>query len=174
MPSFFAKVGLFSPKKKPEQPSASSTAATKAKKRHSASPSLIDKEKFESISKPTSPAAEEFAQNAQERAKAVKNKDAKSPLLRPKSPRFGAHGKEATNKDVPQLQLELPPIIQNGKQDSSLDSALGLRSDKPELLEWQALGEKRLTPEQALTLIQACAEVVKLRGTLASSYSMIF
>jgi hypothetical protein len=170
MPSFLSKVGLFSSRKKTEPaPPPATSSSFKAKTRPSVSSSLIDNQKFESISTPTSPAAAEFAERAQEKAKSPgkdKGKEsAKGSFFRPKSPRLSAHKKEETTKDIPQLSLNLGGLQENGNTDTSLDAALGLRNDAPNLLDWKTLGEKRLTPEETLTLVQACAHIVKARGT---------
>jgi hypothetical protein len=162
MPSFFSKVGHAFSKKRSEQSGTSKTRASVA-----SSGSLLDGQRFENVSKPQSPSVANFLETAQERHtpkdKGKAKEQPKLSFLRPKSPPLPATEKPSKDKDIPSLALSLPEPSTENKDTPSLDAIFEMGGK--DLMDWDTLGAKRLTPEDALALIGPCANAIKTRGT---------
>lgn len=146
MPSFLSKV--FGRKKQDgKEPSRSS--------KRSSDPSLLEGIKFEAVSPTVSPTASHFPEKGKEKDPAfglfrVKSR-AQSPLPGPREP--ASNGYHLT------LNLSL------AKDDKS---RLAFEPESSQTLPDDVLNERRLTPSETLSLIDACAKALTERGGVLS------
>ena len=147
------------------------------KNKRSSFPSLLEG-KFEAVSPTVSPSVSKYEDAEKEREREREREKEKEkerekeriglfrPRSRTKSPTRGASGRKS---ELPYLtlNLNLPSVKEDDKKDRELDVVY-------EGLDAVALGEKRLTPQDALKLVRACSEAISSRGTrLIFLYSFI-
>ncbi|KDQ52460.1 hypothetical protein JAAARDRAFT_61984 [Jaapia argillacea MUCL 33604] len=126
-------------------------------------PSLLEG-KFEAISPPSSPSIPNFQPPKEKEKAKEKEKDGVLPSLfrsrsRPVSPPLGSQKQVV---EAPHLSLNLPGL----KEESSrtLGAVFEADSEGRSLLSDAVIGERRLSPVEALTLIQACSQAIIARG----------
>ena len=157
MPSFLSKL---LGRKKVQEPESSADKQD--------SPTLLEG-KFEAISPTVSPSAAHFTDPGVARIRGNdKAKDKESPfnLLRYKSrPSSDSPTAEKPVTDVPHLSLTLPVTKDRGR---ALDVVFEPVHETVALLNQAAIGERRLSPDEALSLVRACSQVIIERGASPS------
>ena len=155
MPSFLSK--LLGRKKVQE----SESSADKCD-----SPTLLEG-KFEAVSPTVSPSAAHFTDPGVAQIRGDdKAKDKESPfnILRYKS-RPSSPTAEKPVTDIPQLSLTLPVTKDRGRV---LDVVFEPGHETVAFLDQAAVGERRLSPDEALSLVRACSQVIIERGASLS------
>jgi hypothetical protein len=155
MPSFFSKL---LGRKKVQEPEPSPDKCD--------SPTLLEG-KFEAVSPTVSPSAAHFTDPGLAQIRGNdKAKDKESPfnLLRYKS-RPSSPTAEKPVTDVPHLSLTLPVTKDRGR---ALDVVFEPVHESVALLNQVAIGERRLSPDEALSLVRACSQVTIERGASLS------
>ena len=157
MPSFLSKLLGRKRTQEPESP---------ADKR--SSPTLLDG-KFEAVSPTVSPSAALFTDPgiAQIRGNdKAKDKDSPFNLLRYKSrPSSDSPTTDKPVADVPHLSLTLPVTKDRGR---ALDVVFEPDHEAVALLNDAAIRKKRLSPNETLSLVRACSQVIIERGSSLS------
>ncbi|KAH9064407.1 hypothetical protein EDB87DRAFT_1551900, partial [Lactarius vividus] len=129
------------------------------------SPTSLLEGKFEAVSPTVSPSAALFTDPGAAQIRGNdKAKDKESPfnLLRYKSrPSSDSPTIENPVTDVPHLSLALPVTKDRGR---ALDVVFESGHDVVALLDEAAIGERRLSPGEALSLVRACSQVIIERG----------
>ncbi|KAI0270688.1 hypothetical protein BC834DRAFT_931437 [Gloeopeniophorella convolvens] len=152
MPSFLSKL---LGRKKPQEPGSS------ANKRKS-NGSLLEG-KFEAVSPSVSPSAALFTDPSAAQVRGgdkAKDKEPAFNLLRAKSRPSESPEPERRVSDVPLLSLSLPAT----KERSPLDVVFESDPEAFARLNEAAVGEKRLTPNETLSLVRACSQAIVERG----------
>lgn len=145
MPSFLSKV--FGRKKGDDKES-----VTPRSVRRSSDPSLLEG-KFEAVPPTVSPSTPKFPEDASEKGKEG-DKARQFGLLKSKSrPR-----PSSPTIDAPHLTLRLPGTI--GKNEDSLVPSFNPQADETD----ESSLTRRLTPEETLSLIEACSKAIVERG----------
>ncbi|KAL5520413.1 hypothetical protein ACEPAG_9637 [Sanghuangporus baumii] len=166
MPPFFSKVFARGKEKEKEkgkdglkEPSSPSTKQAKRFSRTSAT-SLLEG-KFEAVSPSISPTAEKYGEVDQTTPKKDKEKERSAGLFRPKSRTTSGSDASRKQEEVPQLKLDLN--LPNPKLDSKRRN-LSIVYEGDAVLDDDVIGEKRLSPAEALKLMRACSSVLTSRG----------
>ena len=132
------------------------------------SPTLLEG-KFEAVSPTVSPSAAHFTDPGVAQIRGHdKAKDKESPfnLLRYKSrPSSDSPTPEKPFADVPHLSLTLPVTRDRG---GALDVVFEPVHESVALLNQAAIGERRLSPGEAIFLVRACSQVIIERGASLS------
>jgi hypothetical protein len=132
-------------------------------------PAALLEGKFEAVSPNVSPSAALFTDTGAGQIRGnEKPEDKESPFspFRARSrPSLDLPTAEKAILDVPHLSLNLPIIKDRGR---ALDVVF--ESDPEAFALWHdtAIGDKRLTPHQTLSLVRACSQVIIERGTFPS------
>ncbi|KAH8986591.1 hypothetical protein EDB92DRAFT_1801783 [Lactarius akahatsu] len=154
MPSFLSKL---LGRKKVQEPEPSTDKR--------GSPTSLLEGKFEAVSPTVSPSAALFTDSGAAQIRGNdKAKDKESPfnLLRYKSrPSSDSPTTENPVTDVPHLSLTLPVTKDRGR---ALDVVFEPGHEAIALLDEAAIGERRLSPDEALSLVRACSQVIIERG----------
>lgn len=167
MPSFLSKV--FARKKEEKEPG-------RGHKRNSAA-SLLEG-KFEAVSPTISPSATHFADSvahgngSQKEKEKEKDKAPGFPLFRARSPRPVSPRSDASKAaaDVPHLTLSLP--IPKEEKTRALGVVFEADPDDHSILPDNIIGERRLTPLEALLLVKACSAAIIDHGGM--SWTILF
>ncbi|KAH9986184.1 hypothetical protein BJV74DRAFT_979410, partial [Russula compacta] len=121
--------------------------------------------KFEAVSPTVSPSAALFLDPGAAQIRGNdKPKDKESPfhLFRPRSrPSSDLPTAEKAAPDIPHLSLNLPVTKVRGR---ALDVVFESDPDAFALLNEATIGERRLTPHEALSLVRACSQIIVERG----------
>ncbi|KAI9435839.1 hypothetical protein H4582DRAFT_1796100, partial [Lactarius indigo] len=129
------------------------------------SPTSLLEGKFEAVSPTVSPSAALFTDSGAAQIRGNdKTKDKESPfnLLRYKSrPSSDSSTTENPVTDVPHLSLTLPVTKDRGR---ALDVVFESGHEVFALLDEAAIGERRLSPHETLSLVRACSQVIVERG----------
>lgn len=125
--------------------------------------------KFEAVSPTVSPSAALFTDPGVAQIRGNdKPKDKESPfnLFRPRSrPSSDLPTVEKAAPDLPHLSLNLPVTKVRGR---TLDVVFESDPDAFALLNEATIGERRLTPHEALSLVRACSRIIVERGVSPS------
>lgn len=162
MPSFLSKL---LGRKKGQEPDSPSDKRS--------SPTLLDG-KFEAVSPTVSPSAALFTDPTVAQIRGIdKAKDKESPfnLLRYKSrPSSDGQTTEKPIADVPHLSLALPVTKDRGR---ALDVVFEPGHEAGAILVDAAIREKRISPNEALSLVRSCSQVIIERGASLSHVQKI-
>ncbi|EPQ55709.1 hypothetical protein GLOTRDRAFT_105675 [Gloeophyllum trabeum ATCC 11539] len=154
MPSFLTKV--FGRNKDDKE-------AQRQSKRASVQSSLLEG-KFEAVSPTVSPSATDFAERSQENEKLKqKEKDGGiQGIFRAKS-RTTSPTTEPKPLEPPHLSLNLPGL-KDERSSRPLGSVFDASPDGGSVLSESVIGERRLTPAEALVLVRTCSQAIVERG----------
>lgn len=124
--------------------------------------------KFEAVSPTVSPSAAFFSDPRAAEIRGIeRSKDKESPfhVFRARSrPSSDSPAVDKAAPDVPHLSLNLPLAKERGR---ALDVVFESNPDSLVLLNETTIKERRFTPREALSLVQACSQVILERGVLA-------
>ena len=183
MPAFFSKVFARGKEKEKDgkggnkdglkEPSSPSAKQVKRFSRASAT-SLLEG-RFEAVSPSVSPTAEKYGElNQSPGKKDGKEKEKEKErgaggLFRPKSRTMsGSDASLRKTEEAPQLKLDLS--LPSPKLDTKKRN-LSIVYEGDAVLDDEVIGEKRLSPVEALKLMRACSNVLTSRG---ASFSLIY
>ncbi|KAL5478858.1 hypothetical protein ACEPAI_2135 [Sanghuangporus weigelae] len=166
MPPFFSKVFARGKEKEKEKgkdglKEPSSPSAKQAKRFSRTSATSLLEGKFEAVSPSISPTAEKYGEVDQTTPKKDKEKERSAGLFRPKSRTMSGSDASRKQEEVPQLKLDLN--LPNPKLDSKKRN-LSIVYEGDAVLNDDVIGEKRLSPAEALKLMRACSSVLTSRG----------
>lgn len=154
MPSFLSKV--FGRKKE------DGTDGPKSPKQRKSNPSLLEG-KFEAVVTPQTPVATNFAEVHGGQSNKQQDKEGGFALFRAKSrPQSPQLPSNKRLEDLPTLSLNLP-----GQKEENGSRALGVvfeGDERQAMLDESVIGAKRLSPNETLTLVRACSQVITERG----------
>jgi len=157
MPSFLARI---LGRKKPQDPELSTDIR--------AYPAPLLDGKFEAISPNVSPSAALFADPVAAQLRGSdkpRDKETTFQLFRARSRLSGdLPSVEKPTPDVPHLSLNLPVT----KDRRALDVVFEADPEAFASFDEAALGQRRLTPHEALALVRSCSQVIIERGTFPS------
>lgn len=152
MPSFLSKV--FG-RKKDERDTASPTSPSTEKR--SSAPTLLEG-KYEAVSPNVSPSASHFPDSG--RLNVNQPKDSPLGLFRPKSKNVDQPRKSAAKASpAPTLTLNLP-----ARKEANARALDVVFESVPEEASESSAGERRLNPQETLSLVEACAKAIIEHG----------
>lgn len=157
MPSFLTKV--FGRKK--DEKEATSTPSAHKRLSH---PSLLEG-KYEAVSPPTSPSAVQFTDASPAQPTSVK--ESSLALFRSRSRTLDKQQPSTlTSASAPHLTLNLP--VPKEEKSRALGVVFEADPESSSLLSDEVIGERRLSPLEALLLVKACSSAIVERGGLES------
>ena len=165
MPAFFSRVfsrGKDKEKGKDGLKEPGSPTGKQSKRASRASAHSLLEGKFEAVSPSVSPSVERYEEK-EHAARKEKEKE-RLGLFRPKSRTTPGADAARKQEDVPQLTLDLN--LSSGLKGDSKKRDLSIVYEGDFILDDEVLGEKRLSPAEALKLIRACLPVLTSRGVL--------
>ena len=156
MPSFLSKL---LGRKKVQEESESSTDKR-------GYPTSLLEGKFEAVTPTVSPSAAFFTDPGAAQIRGnFKSKESPFNLLRYKSRPSSDSPTTEKPADIPQLSLSLPVTKDHGR---ALDVVFESGNEATALLNEAHIGERRLSPDETLSLVRTCSQVVVERGTSPS------
>ncbi|KAL5498259.1 hypothetical protein ACEPAH_2399 [Sanghuangporus vaninii] len=166
MAPFFSKVFARGKEKEKEKgkdglKEPSSPSAKQAKRFSRTSATSLLEGKFEAVSPSVSPTAEKYGEVDQTTPKKDKDKERSAGLFRPKSRTTSGSDALRKQEEVPQLKLDLN--LPSPKLDPKKRN-LSIVYEGDAVLDDDVIGEKRLSPAEALKLMRACSSVLTSRG----------
>ncbi|KAL5525182.1 hypothetical protein ACEPAF_9051 [Sanghuangporus sanghuang] len=166
MPPFFSKVFARGKEKEKEKgkdglKEPSSPSAKQAKRFSRTSATSLLEGKFEAVSPSVSPTAEKYGEVDQTTPKKDKEKERSAGLFRPKSRTTSGSDASRKQEEVPHLKLDLN--LPSPKLDPKKRN-LSIVYEGDAVLDDDVIGEKRLSPAEALKLMRACSSVLTSRG----------
>jgi hypothetical protein len=124
--------------------------------------------KFEAVSPTVSPSAAFFTDPGAAQVRGAKDKESPFHLFRARSrPSLDLSTVEKAAPDVPHLSLNLPITKERSR---TLDVVFESEPNAFALSNEATIGERRLTPHEALSLVRACSQVILERGALPSHF----